>query len=167
VVRASLTARSPATIFRSSRLRARRQFGSGTIKLARLNKRAPNVDASRGEEHEASSQGSKGKGWTIGLCEPQRDALIPPIEGQTGVGHQLVRGEPGRLLSRKDRGDNIGCEKGQPHNPRRIRSRDLLLPRDGLEGWTALSHLARKGCFDAPGRFSNRLHLLSPASPLR
>jgi hypothetical protein len=34
VVRASLTARSPATIFRSSRLRARRQFGGGTIKLS-------------------------------------------------------------------------------------------------------------------------------------
>jgi hypothetical protein len=112
VVRASQTARSPATIFRPSRLRARRQFGSGTIKLSRLNKRALTVDASRGEEHEASSQGSNGKGWTIGLREPQRDALIPPIEGQTGVGHQLVRGQPGRLLSRKDRGDNIGCEKG-------------------------------------------------------
>jgi hypothetical protein len=100
-----------------------------------LNKRALTADASRGEEYEASSQGSNGKGWTIGLREPQRDALIPPIEGQTGVGYQLVRGEPGRSLSRKDRGDNIGCEKGQPHSPRRVRSRDLLLPRDGFEGW--------------------------------
>jgi hypothetical protein len=76
------------------------------------------------------------KGGLLGLREPQRDALIPPIEGQTRVGHQLIGGEARGLLSRQDRGDNVGCEKGQPHNPRRIRSRDLFLPRDGLEGWT-------------------------------
>jgi hypothetical protein len=38
------------------------------------------------------------KGWTIGLREPQRGSLIPPIEGQTRVGHQLVGSEPRRLL---------------------------------------------------------------------
>src|SRR5271170_8516207 len=89
----------------------------------------------RGPGARASEPGSNGKGWTIGLREPQRDALIPPIEGQTRVGHQLIGGETSGLISRQDRGDNIGCEKGQPHNPRRIRSRDLFLPRDGLEGW--------------------------------
>ena len=34
-------------------------------------------------------------------------SLIPPIEGQTRVGHQLVGSEPRRLLPCKDRGDNI------------------------------------------------------------
>ena len=43
-------------------------------------------------------RGSIRKGWTIGLREPQRGSLIPPIEGQTRVGHQLVGSEPRRLL---------------------------------------------------------------------
>ena len=46
-----------------------------------------------------------------GLREPQRGSLIPPIEGQSGVGHQLVGSEPRRLLPCKDRGDNISGEK--------------------------------------------------------
>ena len=50
------------------------------------------------------------RGWTIGLREPQRGSLIPPIEGQSGVGHQLVGREPRRLLPCKDRGDNISSE---------------------------------------------------------
>ena len=58
---------------------------------------------------------------------------IPPIEGQTRVGHQLVGSEPRRLLPCKDRGDNIRSEKSQPHKARRIRSRDPFLVRDGLE----------------------------------
>jgi len=48
--------------------------------------------------------GMESKGRAIGLREPQRGSLIPPIEGQTGVGHQLVGSEPGRLLPCKDRG---------------------------------------------------------------
>src|SRR5271165_3367553 len=73
------------------------------------------------------------RGWTFGLREPQRGSLIPPIEGQSGVGHQLVGGEPRRLLPCKDRGDNIRSEKSQPHKARPIRSRDPFLVRDGLE----------------------------------
>ena len=55
--------------------------------------------------------GMEFKGRAIGLREPQGGSLIPPIEGQTGVGHQLVGGEAGRLLPCKDRGDNIRGEK--------------------------------------------------------
>ena len=49
----------------------------------------------------------------IGLREPQRGSLIPPIEGQSGVGHQLVGSEPRRLLPCKDCGDNIRGEKSR------------------------------------------------------
>ena len=47
-------------------------------------------------------------------CEAQRGSLTPPNEGQTRVGHQLVGGEAGRLLSRRDRGDNIRGKEAQP-----------------------------------------------------
>src|SRR5271157_6161878 len=104
VVRASLTARSPGTIFRSSRLRARRQFFRGITGCPRLNRLALFADPSCGEEHRALGPGMESKGRAIGLREPQRGSLIPPIEGQTGVGHQLVGSEPGRLLPCKDRG---------------------------------------------------------------
>jgi hypothetical protein len=48
-----------------------------------------------------------------------------------------------------------------------------MVPQDTQSvGWNqksthlgGLSHLARKGCFDAHGRFASRLNLLSPASP--
>ena len=59
-----------------------------------------------------------------------------PLERQTGVGHQLVGGEPRRLLPCEDRGDNIRGEESQPHKTCCIGSRDLFLPCDGLEGWT-------------------------------
>ena len=77
--------------------------------------------------------GREFKGRAIGLREPQRGSLIPPIEGQTRVGHQLVGSEPRRLLPCKDRGDNIRSEKSQPHKARRVRSRDPFFVRDGLE----------------------------------
>ncbi len=75
------------------------------LRLARF------ADPSCGEEHRALGPGMESKGRAIGLREPQRGSLIPPIEGQTGVGHQLVGGEAGRLLPCKDRGDNIRGEK--------------------------------------------------------
>jgi len=46
------------------------------------------------------SQGWNRKGCAIALREPQRGSLIPPVEGQTGVGHQLVGGEAGRCRPR-------------------------------------------------------------------
>src|SRR5271166_4197301 len=69
-----------------------------------LNRLALFADPSCGEEHRALGPGMESKGRAIGLREPQRGSLIPPIEGQTGVGHQLVGSEPGRLLPCKDRG---------------------------------------------------------------
>src|SRR5271166_1281244 len=128
-VRASPTAWSPGTIFRSSRLRARHQITG----CPWANKVALFADPSCGEEHRALGPGMESKGRAIRLREPQRGSLIPPIEGQSGVGHQLVGGEPRRLLPCKDRGDNIRSEKSQPHKARRIRSRDPFLVRDGLE----------------------------------
>ncbi len=79
------------------------------------------------------SQEWKRKGCAIALREPQRGTLIPPVEGQTGVGHQLVGGEAGRLPSRQDRGDNVRGEKSQSDKARCIGRRDLLLMRDVLD----------------------------------
>ncbi len=89
---------------------------------------APGVRSTKGR-----SQGSNLQVWAGGLRKPQRGSLISPIEGQTGVGHQLVGSEPRRLLPCKDRGDNIRSEKSEPHKARRIRSRDPFLVRDGIE----------------------------------
>ncbi len=67
--------------------------------------------------------------------EPQRRSLVPPVERQARVGHQLVGGELRRLLSRQDRGDDVGGEEGQPHDARRIRGGDIFLAGDVLRGW--------------------------------
>ena len=121
VVRPSRTARSAGTIFRYSCLRARRQFCSGTTVRPRLNTRALSDVDHVARSTKLRSQGSNRNGRTIGLCKPQRRSLIPPIEGQTGVGHQLVGGETGGLLSRQDRGDNIRGEESQSDKARCIR----------------------------------------------
>src|SRR5271166_2665558 len=60
-----------------------------------LNRLALFADPSCGEEHRALWPGMESKGRAIGLREPQRGSLIPPIEGQTRVSHQLVGSEPG------------------------------------------------------------------------
>ena len=88
-----------------------------------LNKFALFADVSCGRSTARLGRRWNCKGRTIGLREPQRGSLIPPIEGQMRVGHQHVGSEPRRLLPCKDRGDNIRSEKGQPHKARRIRSR--------------------------------------------
>ena len=99
--------RQPEVIIRkpyqSSRLRARRQITGCPL----LNRLALFADPSCDEEPEALGPGMESKGRAIGLREPQRGSLIPPIEGQTRVGHQLVGSEPRWLLPCKDRGDNI------------------------------------------------------------
>src|SRR5271157_3649103 len=93
VVRASPTAWSPGTIFRSSRLRARHQITG----CPWANKVALFADPSCGEEHRALGPGMESKGRAIGLREPQRGSLISPIEGQTRVG-QRARAFPQHTL---------------------------------------------------------------------
>src|SRR5208282_6903607 len=91
------------------------------------------ADASQARSTRLPSQGWNHKGCAIALREPQHGSLIPPIEGQARIGHQLVGGEAGRLLSREDRGDNIRGEKSQSNKARCIGRRDLLLMRDVLD----------------------------------
>ena len=62
VVRVSLIAWSPGTIFRSSRLRARRQFFRGITGCPWLNRLALFADPSCGEEHRALGPGMIRKG---------------------------------------------------------------------------------------------------------
>lgn len=80
--------------------------------------------------------GVGGDGLSV-LSKPQRGSLIPPIEGQTRVDHQLVGGEPRGLLSSQDRGDDIRGEEGQPHEACRIRGCDPFFTRNVLKGRTA------------------------------
>jgi len=107
----------------------------GNNRASGLNTHALFADAT-GVRTKLPTQERNRKGWAIGLLEPQRGTLIPPVEGQTGVGHQLVGGEAGRLLSREDRGDNVRGEKSQSNKARCIGRRDLLLMRDVLDRWT-------------------------------
>ena len=68
VVRVSLIAWSPGTIFRSSRLRARRQFFRGIKGCPWLNRLALFADPSCGEEHRALGAGMESKGRAIRLA---------------------------------------------------------------------------------------------------
>ena len=75
------------------------EFGGGTIKLFELNKRALTVDASRGEEHEASSQGSDRILSPIVLAQAllvaSRQSDFGPCRavGAQLVGHQRLGGK--------------------------------------------------------------------------
>ena len=89
-----------------------------------------------GSAKRGAGDGVVGDGLSV-LSEPQRGSLVPPIERQTRVGHQLVGGELRGLLSRQDRGDDIGGEESQPHEARCIRGCDIFLSRDVLKGRTA------------------------------
>ena len=48
------------------------------------------------------------------------EALRSPIEGQTGIIHQPVCGELWRMSTAQDRGDNVGCEEGEPDETRNV-----------------------------------------------
>ena len=72
-----------------------------------------------------------------GSGEPERGSLVLPFERQTGVGHQLVGGELGRLFARQDCGDDVGSEEFQPHDPRCVGGREIFLSGDLVEARAA------------------------------
>jgi hypothetical protein len=61
-------------------------------------------------------------------------ALCSPIEGQASVVHQPVRGELWRMPAVQDSRDNVGGEKGEPDETRKVRPDDPLLYGDLSQG---------------------------------
>jgi len=78
--------------------------------------------------------GGRVEASTLVSGEPEGGSLLAPIQGQTRVGHQLVGGQSGGLLSRQDRRDDVRGEESQPHQTRCICGRDSLLGGDVFTG---------------------------------
>ncbi len=98
-----------------------------------------------------------------GAGEPERGSLVPPVERQTCIGHQLVGGELGRLFACQDRGDDVGSEEFQPHDPRCVRGRDIFLSSDLVEVRTAdLEQCSPIFC----ERTSSRIRLVSAGAEI-
>ena len=107
-----------------------------------------------------------GLGESFGSGKAQSLALLNPAERQPGVGHQFSRCQGRRLTAVQDRHNDVGREKVQAHQPRRIgRAKSARRFLDRWNAWVQISDLApmKKLAKTVMGKAAKPSSISSPA----